>query len=422
MIIESLREAERPLLILPGFMGSRLRDVEGLTGKTGGGGEMLWLDLGGRWDLDELAFGETDSSGSPLHPEGTRDKSVQSAPRVFERTIIADSLVDNGREDGPYTGFVERVSAVPFPFDWREDIRIEARRLARFILDLEAQGVLNSQRRLSLVGHSQGSMVILDALGREPRLSGLLEHVVLVAPPIHGTTTPLEALIDGKLARTHGIFREATVRQTLSTFPSVWQLLPAPRDLYPAVATSSRFPERQILYPLIIRPEKQDTYSLGLWDGEERPIFLRELLSNARLFHEEKARYLPEVIERYQGRLKVIVGIGIETRQRILVRIPPVPRVLPIHQEESESFTIKSTRYGDGRIAFTASLLTGDLDRFHDYMAFQSPDPNVDLHSEILTYGRVQLAIQNILHDIPVHATTRDDSPIGSFQLLDGSH
>jgi len=83
-----------------------------------------------------------------------------------------------------------------FPYDWRLDIRFNARRLLEH---LRANKPANG--RWNLIGHSQGGIVIVLASHYTTHLeefARLVARVVLVGCPIAGTQRALEALAAGR--------------------------------------------------------------------------------------------------------------------------------------------------------------------------------------------------------------------------------
>ena len=119
---------------------------------------------------------------------------------------------------------------IEFPYDWRRDNRVAARRL-RALADekLHAQRQRNPDAKLVLVGHSMGGLVaryFLECLDgwRDTRM------LITFGTPHRGSLNALDFLVNGFVKKV-GPLKVADLTGLLRSLTSVYQLLP----VYPCV-------------------------------------------------------------------------------------------------------------------------------------------------------------------------------------------
>jgi pimeloyl-ACP methyl ester carboxylesterase len=119
-----------------------------------------------------------------------------------------------------------------FPYDWRQDNRISARRLSELVgpaLKRWREYIGVQDAKVVLIGHSMGGLVAryyLEVLGGWP----LCRALVTFGTPFRGAPQAIGYLANG-YKRLH-----VDLTAAMRTFPSVYQLLP----VYPAVRGSDR--------------------------------------------------------------------------------------------------------------------------------------------------------------------------------------
>jgi len=219
------RKAMRDVIVmLPGITGSVLqRDGQDVWNISGGAVLRALLSLGGA--IRQLALAEDPPDADDLGDGVT-------APRIMHDVHLIPGL---WKIDG-YTKCVRHVTDVfdveigknffEFPYDWRRDNRVAARKLAR-----DSHAWLQAWRhetgaedaRLILVGHSMGGLVaryFLEVLGgwRDTRA------LVTFGTPYRGSLNAVGTLTNGlrKKIGPVGIDLSPMVR----SFTSVYQLLP----------------------------------------------------------------------------------------------------------------------------------------------------------------------------------------------------
>jgi pimeloyl-ACP methyl ester carboxylesterase len=239
-----------PLILIPGIMGSRLRDTR--TGNTVWPGGLMRLafhdyhELALRFDPQTLqpdagsieAYALTDSAGGQHFYDTIISTLVNSGS--FAVTSPGSPVKD------PYSRHLYL-----FPYDWRLDNVQTARKLAALIDQLRID-YGRPDLRVDIVAHSMGGIVsryllefgtqdVLDQDNPTITMAGesKINRLVLLATPSLGSTNTIEDLIDGSQ-----LLFERIKPETLATLPSVYQLLPN-SDRKPLIGIDGR-PLRQV--------------------------------------------------------------------------------------------------------------------------------------------------------------------------------
>lgn len=232
----------RPTLLVPGTQATTLVDDDGRT-VYNAVRLSLGLDrsaLGGRlprrWD-DLLSLAHDDDRWAPTRT------SLEPGTSLHPGRVVRT----------PYARLHARLDVLDWPYDWRCDLRWNAQRL---LDDLDRMRPSEAPR-WSLVGHSQGALILVlaarlaqleagapgaadgaagpaDGVPPAPptlptpppnRFTRHVSHVVLVGAPLAGTLRALEALLAGRddLGTRHIDRTRAMAR----TWPAIHQMLPA---------------------------------------------------------------------------------------------------------------------------------------------------------------------------------------------------
>jgi pSer/pThr/pTyr-binding forkhead associated (FHA) protein len=155
-------------------------------------------------------------------------------PRMEARQIVSDVVIVPGvlkQEQysrlGDYLvsglGYTRGKDLLEFPYDWRQDVRLAAQRLAEAI---DGWGV---RPPVTIIAHSLGTLVTryyVERLGGKK----VVERIILMGGPHYGTPKGLLAILYGPGLLPLGIGDEK-IRQGMATFPSAYQILP----IYPSV-------------------------------------------------------------------------------------------------------------------------------------------------------------------------------------------
>jgi len=273
--IAQFRKPQHPLIIIPGFLGSKLRDPQ--TGKV------LWGTMGNVLSHDQ--------SYRLACPIGGEDTGV--AQENLEAYAIYDSLwgVEYYRkilrilkEAGGYQlGDIQNPkpgdSAFVFVYDWRKDIVGSAQELSAAVEHLK-HSMGNPDVKFDLLAHSEGGLVARyyakygaqDVLEQEfpPVPTGMgarnLNKVILLGTPNQGTLEALRILHQG----VRKVFRPMPAAVTF-TMPALYQMLP-PEGI-PSFADLNGDPVTLDLYD----PQTWIDNRLSVFAEGGRELFRREI-------------------------------------------------------------------------------------------------------------------------------------------------
>ncbi len=198
--------SRRPVVFVPGMMGSE-----------------LWLGNERVWPNVKLLLKNPEilryPSNIPLEPRGIVDEVVivPNLIKLDQYNRLGDYLVEE-------LGYERGVNFFEFAYDWRQDVRISAGQLGKFIDSFP------TSQPIVLIGHSLGTMVsryYVERLGGNKRV----ERVVLMGGPHLGAVKALTSLLVAPNVLPFGIMGER-LRQISMTFPSSYQIIP----VYPCAA------------------------------------------------------------------------------------------------------------------------------------------------------------------------------------------
>jgi len=212
------------VVVLPGITGSVLRDSAGrdVWAPTAAAAARALVTLGR--SLAELELRDPDA-----------DDGVTAPLMVPDLHLIPGLWKIDGYSR--LSGYLQREFAVTpgrnffaFPYDWRRDNRVAARRLKeqadRWLRDWRRE---SPQAKLVLVGHSMGGLVaryFLECLDgwRDTR------RLVTFGTPYRGSLNALDFLVHG-MQKKLGPVPVLDLSRLLRSFPSIYQLLP----IYPCL-------------------------------------------------------------------------------------------------------------------------------------------------------------------------------------------
>jgi len=228
------------LIFLPGVMGSVLqkdgRDVWALSGQ----GLWEYLRTLGQ-SLNDLRVPQDDWQQDDLG-DGIQAvrliEDIHSIPRVMEHagySVLVQHIKESfdNLEEGNILQPHANANFFTFPYDWRRDNRVAARKLKNFIdqqlpLWREASGAWDAQ--VILIGHSLGGLV---ARYYVEALEGwrTCHTLITVGSPHRGALGALNMLVNGVHPLLGGL--NAVVR----SLESAYQILPA----YPAIQVGGQY-------------------------------------------------------------------------------------------------------------------------------------------------------------------------------------
>lgn len=247
-----------PIIVVPGIMGSRLVDDDGMV--VWGAFDEEYADPDDPAGARRIALPMEKGKSLRILTDGVHSNGVLDRLRVrilglpiqLEAYVqILQVLGVGGYQDAELADEIDygddHFTCFQFPYDWRRDNVENARYLVHFIEDrrrfvqeqIEARwGVEDADVKFDVVAHSMGGVLLRYALrygGAELPENGLpeltwagTEHVdtaILVGPPNSGSLAALEVLVDGK----HLPVVEHYPPALVSTFVAPYQLLPRTR-------------------------------------------------------------------------------------------------------------------------------------------------------------------------------------------------
>lgn len=207
-VVPSIADAapERPLIFIPGILGSRLCDVST--------GEVVWGELPSYSRFSELAL-PIDGSAAPL---GHKACGIIEQIEVLGPWKVHqyDDLIETLRS----LGYSQGVDLFVFDYDWRLSNSVTAAALAAKIAEWRIGGDFD------IVAHSMGGLVARLLIDKS-EFEGRVKRLVTLSTPYRGSTETFRVLDKG-----FGFWENLaargmeTVRLTALTFPSAYELLP----------------------------------------------------------------------------------------------------------------------------------------------------------------------------------------------------
>ena len=209
---------QNPVVVVPGIQGSGL-------------GDFYPLPFEERWSAIE----HKEYERIALHPDNVLFEAAEPArvQPLGPLAIAYKDLVEALRHD--LTERRDRPTPVfPFGYDWRQDCQRSAEGLDEFIDEfideVRARTWLRphyrneTDRRVDLVGHSMGGLVIADCVSRFGAKKKV-RRVVTMATPFEGSLEAVKKLTTGLGSFTEDPPRDRE-RETSRTIPALYQLLP----------------------------------------------------------------------------------------------------------------------------------------------------------------------------------------------------
>jgi pSer/pThr/pTyr-binding forkhead associated (FHA) protein len=286
----------RPVVFVPGMMGSE-----------------LWLGNERVWPNARTLL---------TNPEMYRYPSEVplEARAIVDELVIVPNLIkqDQYNRMGDYLveelGYVRGKDLFEFAYDWRQDVRLSARELARTIDSLP------TTQPVTIIGHSLGTLVsryYVERAGGKRRV----ERLMLMGTPNLGTVKGMTYFLTGAALLPFGLMGDR-LRRVLMTFPSGYQVLPTYACARDQHSNKINF----------LQDER--------WLAEEQVPLLRA----AREFRRElgKRSSVPTIS---------IFGYGYKTVSSITLNRSPAGEISDV--------AFQSTPNGDGGILETSAVLPG---------------------------------------------------------------
>lgn len=460
-LLLSSKASQRPMvLFVPGMMGSCLKD------SRGNGDKPFWIDFNILRSADQVSASmhlKPDYIESKQPDDGSTAKLkchwkewMWTEPRE-PPGLVADDVVDlsvnllffNWHITAPYRRMVgpEGLGAVPFAFDWREDVRISAARFALFVRKLltTAQTLRTmAQSGITLISHSMGCTVVVYAMGRYPQLfrqaetAGLWRNIELVTPAFRGAIGPMR-LIDTGISESPLdllVSNNSVLKDVASTTPSGFEMICAPRENWKealrllqahwdktdnetklgVLAKGDYRPRRPDEIPYPIRhnaPPTGEMVTLSGW--EEYPGVLASkntkpwLIRGCHCFHAEMQQHI-QAIERSEfplvSKLRVWCGLNGKSNMYVLY---DHSRQISVYEESGASVYShpKLLWNGDGCLLLQTNVLPTNVPHLailpsHKYS-------HSKFHRDVLLFDHVFEAMQRVLQGKPPESAAAED-------------
>lgn len=190
----------RPVVIVPGFMGSE-----------------LWLGSERIWPNVKYLFSHPDiyhlKDNTPIQARGLLREAIMvpNLVNLVAYSHLSDYLVQD-------LGYTRGLDLLEFAYDWRQDVRLCAQKLAQAIAAWEVK------EPVAIIGHSLGTLVsryYVECLGGKDRVG----HLLLLGGPHKGIPRAATSLMLEPDLLPYGLMGER-LRRLLATFPSRYQVLP----------------------------------------------------------------------------------------------------------------------------------------------------------------------------------------------------
>ena len=233
-----LRKGKRPVIIIPGILGSELVNSETK--------ERVWINL---------SAAKTDGLSLPVSPDLSQNRDKLVATRIIERVKVSaflpevsiyEALIQSMERYGGYTngdwedpdrenGGLDKYYV--FAYDWRLDNVENARLLVQKIEDLKTK-LDEPNLKFNVIAHSMGGLIVRYAamygdadLPPESALpapnwnsAAHFNKIFMFGVPNEGSMATLELLLKGY--RVGGFELRVLNREAAVTAPAVFQLLP----------------------------------------------------------------------------------------------------------------------------------------------------------------------------------------------------
>lgn len=360
--ILDFKNSPHKLVFLHGIMGGELYDKRNKNTR--------WIDGGILSEVDDLEYKD-------VTPDGAID--------INDQFIYARSTVRPPLSSRPYRKFRAEFQPGLFCYDWRDSIPIEAKRLRRFL-----NTVIDNEGKVNLVTHSMGGCILLSLLMRTNEFDEKIGKIIFCAPPFHGALKPIRVIEDGKGTPLSNVpfFNPSTLRKSVATMPSLFQLLIAPINSWPKHVELADTSIVELKYPI---RTADSLYRVGAWKNSNRLDLREKILNFAKEYHINKWQYFEKVVERFRDRIYVIVGLNGKT-------------TCCATQSKSGEWTLKKVSEpkpnmysnGDGTVLFQSTFLPG-LSK--DKCFAEIPTSQKNIHGDLMDRPKVIAGINNILDD-----------------------
>ncbi len=377
-----------PVIVIPGFLGSRLVDEDS--------GKVVWGEVGGDYaapDTPEgariIALSMRDDVPSPnVQPAGVLDRirfrQVSLRLRPYFKILRALSAAGYRDEDlsqrlgENFDG--QHLNSFQFDYDWRLDNAANAQRLHAFIREKtsycqkqrQLHGKPEQAIRFDVIAHSMGGLLTryylrygpqpLPVDGSLPDLTWegarYIARVILVSPPNGGSAKAAINMIEGVRHGPGFPFYDALLN---GTFPSGYQLFPRARH---GAYVDAKDPSHDA--GSLLDPEIWERHGWGL-AARDKDSMLQWLLPDIpeaktrRRIALDYQRRMLRLADQFQRALDLPASPPAGTDLFLLAGTSmPTPAVLAIDPDTGDIQTIVRNS-GDGSVLRSSALLNEEF-------------------------------------------------------------
>lgn len=248
----------RPVVLIPGLMGSRLEDPATHRVMWGGLRELIERDT-----AEKLAVPLDPAAPIRLVPAGLVGKVA--GVDVYDGIVTTLTTMGGYKLDAKGSSSGKAV-VFPFAYDWRLSNARNAGRLARFIKDIQKR-YGDPSLKVDIIAHSMGGLIaryyilyggrnVLEDSDPLPDYVGArnVNKLVMLGTPNLGSVDALLACIKGTRVGLNQVPPEV-----FSTMPSMYELMPSP--------------SLDVLYTDRGTPAPLDIYDVKTWKQQQWGIF-----------------------------------------------------------------------------------------------------------------------------------------------------
>jgi hypothetical protein len=274
----SAYEIERPVIFLPGILGSKLCVNDE-------GSKLLWGGIGSYSNIDSLKLPlENPEKDSGVVACGIIENIKIVGPfKVHQYDGLVDTLVGLGYERDK-TLFL-------FDYDWRQSNYHTATKFSEFVSEKIPKG------EFDIVAHSMGGVVSRIFLKNDPAKTRVNRFIAL-GTPHRGSVESLKMADSGwswwKNRLGGGM---QNIRESLLTFPSVYQLLPSYKNCCIERLVESPEDYSNIFDPFSIAFWEQIDWLPNFYRSTEGKAFLQAKLEEAEKLHSLLKAEIPGKVE-----------------------------------------------------------------------------------------------------------------------------
>jgi len=386
-----------PVIFVPGVIATDLRDLYTFPP------DRIWSLL--THDYERVG----------LHPEDSRYEAqlpAQVRPdQVFEiayKEMVLDLRHDlSPKADLPVPVYV-------FGYDWRQPLEVTQAELSLFIAEVIAKTALtrhyrkdgyDTRRRVNLVGHSMGGLVITGYLA-DAGAQAPVDRVATIATPFKGSFDAVEKIIKGTSNR-----RE---REAARLTPSLYYLIPS---FTRGIEIDPTLPQADMFDPKLWQSGVVETIQESLrlrGSGAVNPTatnakkVLDGLLDQAKAHRRKVDQFDPGACGLGAVDWLCVIGIGDKTRVALSITNQPVGPIFDLTSPDSvdDELTDPPTwRTGDGTVPFEGAqpsfLTTQQIVSRKDFRLLELKEKILDaataLHGILPNMDKIQSMLRNHL-------------------------